>query len=671
MTTPLEFTATGFHSGIVAEPESLDKRILTEQVESLLLTSKSVFYAGFLLAVAFAALFYWKTQQPGILIWLALLNIWQIVRMQASHKYTKTPREQRQPERAAIGYCYGNAVTSIFWGSVPWLFFPHGDIPLTSIMVLVLMGIVSGGLGSVSPYRYAVFCLILPVLTGLSTALLWQGDVVHVFLGVCALAYMALNLQLGLEQNRLINEALRARYENEALAHRLAEQVKIVEHASLEKTRFFASASHDLRQPLHSLGLFGSTILSKLKDTPDEVLASNLMQCVDALEASFSSMLDVSKLDAGVVKVNAEQVSIGDLFRRLQTSFGRQAEALGLNLRFKPGNKWVLASNLMQCVDALEASFSSMLDVSKLDAGVVKVNAEQVSIGDLFRRLQTSFGRQAEALGLNLRFKPGNKWVLADSALLERLLGNLIHNALKFTQFGGVVILARTRGRHVSIEVWDTGNGMDAHELPLIFDEFYQLGNRERDRSMGLGMGLAIVRRLSILMATPLEVRSRTTCGTVFKLLVPSINQPEQFTPTPLRHTSIATLNALTGLRVLVVDDEENVRVSTAASLSMYGMHVELADGIQRACEIALQLEKAGRPLDIVISDFRLRNNEDGIKLVKEVRALLGRKLSALLVTGDTAPERVRQAQQSGLRALYKPVKIHDLVEEIRVQVTK
>lgn len=601
MTTPLEFTATGFHSGIVAEPESLDKRILTEQVESLLLTSKSVFYAGFLLAVAFAALFYWKTQQPGILIWLALLNIWQIVRMQASHKYTKTPREQRQPERAAIGYCYGNAVTSIFWGSVPWLFFPHGDITLTSIMVLVLMGIVSGGLGSVSPYRYAVFCLILPVLTGLSTALLWQGDVVHVFLGVCALAYMALNLQLGLEQNRLINEALRARYENEALAHRLAEQVKIVEHASLEKTRFFASASHDLRQPLHSLGLFGSTILSKLKDTPDEVLASNLMQCVDALEASFSSMLDVSKLDAGVVKVNAEQVSIGDLFRRLQTSFGRQAEALGLNLRFKPGNKWVLA----------------------------------------------------------------------DSALLERLLGNLIHNALKFTQFGGVVILARTRGRHVSIEVWDTGNGMDAHELPLIFDEFYQLGNRERDRSMGLGMGLAIVRRLSILMATPLEVRSRTTCGTVFKLLVPSINQPEQFTPTPLRHTSIATLNALTGLRVLVVDDEENVRVSTAASLSMYGMHVELADGIQRACEIALQLEKAGRPLDIVISDFRLRNNEDGIKLVKEVRALLGRKLSALLVTGDTAPERVRQAQQSGLRALYKPVKIHDLVEEIRVQVTK
>ena len=601
MTAPLEFVASVLPSDVADEPESLDKRILNEQVESLLVTSQSVFFAGYLLAVAFTALFYWKTKQPSILAWLLLLNIWQIIRMRASRKYARTPVKLRNPEQAARGYCYGNAVTSTFWGLMPWLFFPHGDITLTSIMVLVLMGIVSGGLGSVSPYRLAVFCLVLPVLTGLSTALLWQGDIVHIFLGLCALAYMALNLQLGLEQNRLINEALRARYENEALAHRLAEQVKIVERASLEKTRFFASASHDLRQPLHSLGLFGSTILSKLKDTPDEVLASNLMQCVDALEASFSSMLDVSKLDAGVVQVNTQKISLGDLFRRLQTSFGRQAESQGLSLRFKPGNKWVLT----------------------------------------------------------------------DSALLERLLGNLIHNSLKFTQLGGVVVLARTRGQHISIEVWDTGSGMDMQELPRIFDEFYQLGNRERDRSMGLGMGLAIVRRLSNLMAIPLEVKSRPRIGTVFKLMLPSVQPPKEFTHIPLRYTNSATLNALAGLRILVVDDEENVRVSTAASLSLYGIHIEVADGIQRACDIAEQLEKEGLPLDVVISDFRLRNNEDGIALVERIRALLGRKLPALLVTGDTAPERVRQAQQSGLCALYKPVKIHDLVEEIHIQVTK
>ena len=295
MTIPLEFAATGFQPGIVAEPESLDKRILTEQIDSLLVTSRSVFFAGFLLAVAFAALYYWRTKQPSIFVWLLLLNVWQVIRLMASLRYAKTPIQLRNSEQAARGYCYGNAVTSTLWGLIPWLFFPHGDITLTSIMVLVLMGIVSGGLGSVSSYRLTVFCLVLPALTGLSTALLWQADVVHVFLGLCALAYMALNLQLGLEQNRLMNEALRARYENEALAHRLAEQVKIVERASLEKTRFFASASHDLRQPLHSLGLFGSTILRKLEGSPDEELGRNLMHCVDALETSFSSMLEIGR----------------------------------------------------------------------------------------------------------------------------------------------------------------------------------------------------------------------------------------------------------------------------------------------------------------------------------------------------------------------------------------
>ena len=582
------------------QPEFLEKRILTEQVESLLVTSQSVFYAGFLLAVAFAALFYWKTLQPGILIWLALLNVWQIVRMQASRKYTKTPLAQRKPERAAVGYCYGNAVTSIFWGLVPWLFFPHGDITLTSIMVLVLMGIASGGLGSVSSYRTAVFCLVVPVLTGLSTALLWQGDVVHVFLGLCALAYMALNLQLGLEQNRLMNEALRARYQIEALAHRLAEQVKMVERASLEKTRFFASASHDLRQPLHSLGLFGSTLLHKLKDTADEVIASNLMQCVDALEESFSYMLDVSKLDAGVIHVNTQKSSLGDLFRKLQTSFGRQAESQALSLRFKPGNKWVLA----------------------------------------------------------------------DVALLERLLGNLIHNSLKFTSIGGVVVVARTVGNHVSLEVWDTGSGIAQHELPHIFDEFYQAGNRERDRSMGLGMGLAIVQRLSNLMQIPLDVKSRPQRGTVFKLLLPSAVQPAEFVPVQIRYPTNATLSVLTGLQVLIVDDEENVRVSTAASLSLYAMHVAVADGILSACEIVKSMETTEHPIDIVISDFRLRENEDGIALVNEIRSQLNRNIPALLVTGDTAPERVRQALESGIRVLYKPVKIHDLAEEIYMQVT-
>jgi CheY-like chemotaxis protein len=143
--------------------------------------------------------------------------------------------------------------------------------------------------------------------------------------------------------------------------------------------------------------------------------------------------------------------------------------------------------------------------------------------------------------------------------------------------------------------------------------------------------------------------------------------------PAPaLRFETSGTLRALAGLNILVVDDEENVRVSTAAALQLYGMQVQVAASMAQAVEIAQQLEKkpAGKgKLDALITDFRLRGDEDGIALAHMLRHTLGRPLPVLLVTGDTAPQRVRQAQASGLRVLYKPVKIHDLVEELRMQL--
>jgi signal transduction histidine kinase/ActR/RegA family two-component response regulator len=481
------------------------------------------------------------------------------------------------------------------------MFFPQGDTTLVALMMLTLLGMSAGSLGWLANYRRAVLCFIPPMLGLLVLALLWQRTGLTNVMAVLTLLYAAVTLRLGINQNKLLTEALHARYEKEDLAQRLAQQVRMVEHASLEKTRFFASASHDLRQPLHSLGLFGSAILARLKDTADEPLARNMMHCVDALEASFSAMLDVSKLDAGVVAA-------------------------------KP---------------------------------------QPMAVAELFRRLDAKLGRQAQAQDLALRFKPAGKWVLADMALLERMLGNLVHNALKFTQRGGVVVVVRSHAAQLSIQVWDTGEGIAAQDLPRIFDEFYQVGNRERDRSMGLGMGLAIVRRLSGLMDIPVQVQSRVGRGTVFKLLVPSALALPQPAPA-LRFETSGTLRALAGLNILVVDDEENVRVSTAAALQLYGMQVQVAASMAQAVEIAQQLEKkpAGKgKLDALITDFRLRGDEDGIALAHMLRHTLGRPLPVLLVTGDTAPQRVRQAQASGLRVLYKPVKIHDLVEELRMQL--
>jgi signal transduction histidine kinase/ActR/RegA family two-component response regulator len=575
--------------------EALDRRILQEQADSLLGTSTSASIGAFMTAVGFWSIFYFQTSQPGVLVWAVLIHATQAYRFAGNQRYLNTPLAERDAEKSARWHC--NALTSnaLAWGSAPWLFFPTGNLPLISLMMLVLLGVSSGGVASLAPYRPALFGFIVPVLTGLAAALLWQRDVTLFYLAICTLAYLFLSLRFGLQQNRLLTEALRARYEKEDLAQRLAEQVRKVERASLEKTRFFASASHDLRQPLHSLGLFSSAILARLASTPDEPLARNMMHCVDALETSFSSMLDVSKLDAGVVEVKAEPVALADIFRRLQVNFGQQAESQGLALRFKPG-----------C-----------------------------------------------------------KWVYSDAALLERMLGNLVHNALKFTQTGGVVVLARTRGQNVSVEVWDSGRGIDDKEVPRIFDEFYQVGNLERDRSKGLGMGLAIVRRIALLMKVQVQVHSRPGRGTAFRLLLPRAVANAETTSLETLEGSRAT-SSLAGLRVLVVDDEETVRSSTAAALRLYGLQVDVADGLLQAREVAAM---PGPRLDALITDFRLRNEEDGIELAAELRAMLGWKLPVLLVTGDTAPARVRQARHSGLRVLYKPVKAHDLVEALGGEV--
>ena len=576
--------------------DELDRRILREQADSLMSTSLVASIGSIITAAGFWAIFYHQTRNPYVLVWAALIHTTQAIRFVGNRRYLKTPLAARDPERSARWYCNALTFNALAWGAAPWLFFPVGNLPLTSLMMLLLLGISSGAVASLAPYRPALFRFIVPVLTGLAAALLWQRDMTHLFLAMCTLAYIYVNLKFGIQQNQLLTEALRARYEKEDLAQRLAEQVRIVERASLEKTRFFASASHDLRQPLHSLGLFGAAIAARLSGTPDEPLARNMMHCVDALESSFSSMLDVSKFAAGVVETRPEPVALAEIFKRLHATLNRQAEAQGLALRFKPGSKWVFA----------------------------------------------------------------------DAALLERMLGNLVHNSLKFTRAGGVTVLARTRGLQVSVEVWDTGQGIDEKEVPRIFDEFYQVGNLERDRSRGLGMGLAIVRRIARLMEVPLQVLSRPWRGTVFKLLLPRADF--QMTPPVAIESDGLSSAVLSRARwqVLVVDDEETVRSSTAAALRLYGMWVEVADGRLQAREIAGRL---GGALDALITDFRLRNEENGIALAIELRTQLGRELPVLLVTGDTAPKRVLQAQQSGLRVLYKPVKVQDLVDALRQEV--
>jgi signal transduction histidine kinase len=371
----------------------------------------------------------------------------------------------------------------------------------------------------------------------------------------------------------------------------LERECQDAQSANQDKSRFLAIASHDLRQPVHALGLFAATLQRRLRQSPDEPLARNLMRAVDGLERSFNAMLDISRLDGGA------------LTPQLQT----------------------------------------------------------FPLRDMFRRLQMHYGGQAELSGLGLRFSPGGKSVTSDPQLLERIVGNLVQNAIKYTAHGGIVVVARTTATHVNVEVWDTGCGISADELPRIFEEFYQVGRGERDRTHGLGMGLAIVKRLAALLGHRLEVASKPGRGTMFRVGMPIGGLPgiqEDLAP-----ADTVPMQVHAPQMVLVIDDEEPIREGLQLLLQEWGYQaITAADGLQ-AEQAVSALD--GR-VDLVLSDLHLGDGPDGQDVIASVRRLCGRELPAILITGETAAAEVQRIAASGDPVLFKPVQPRRLFEAIR-----
>jgi CheY-like chemotaxis protein/anti-sigma regulatory factor (Ser/Thr protein kinase) len=319
----------------------------------------------------------------------------------------------------------------------------------------------------------------------------------------------------------------------------------------------------------------------------------------------------------------------------------------------------------MRSIEGLERSFNAMLDISRLDAGTVEPNLQHFPLRDLFRRLHMHYAGQAEAAGLGLRFSPGGKSVTSDPQLLERILGNLIQNAIKYTEEGGVVVVARTTEDYLNLEVWDTGIGIKSTDLPRIFAEFYQVGQSERSRTQGLGMGLAIVKRLAHLLGYRLMVASRPGRGTMFRLSVPLGGLPEipEFTTA----ADTVPMPVMEPRSVLVIDDEESIRLGLQLLLEEWGYETIIA---ATAAEAADAVRARAMPPDLILSDLHLGDGPDGIAAIRAVRELCALQVPAILVTGDTSREELRRATESGHTVLFKPLQPRKLFNALRGMVS-
>ena len=310
-----------------------------------------------------------------------------------------------------------------------------------------------------------------------------------------------------------------------------------------------------------------------------------------------------------------------------------------------------LLDNAREVASSSAQMLDTLLDFSRLEAGVIRPKRQDFSTQRLLHKIEREFGPQSDAKGIFYRSRETVLVARSDPALVELILRNLVSNAIRYTERGGLLVSCRRRSEHVEMAVWDTGVGIAAEEQQRVFQEFQQLGNPERDRRKGLGLGLAIADGLARQLGHPLTLSSIPGRGSVFRLTLPLGTLAPAVEP--------ATNDAgwrLRNARVLVIDDDEAVRTGMRHLLTDWGCLCDAAESFEEAVHLA----GLHRP-QAVISDFRLRGPQTGADVIAALRAALGAPLPALLITGDTAPERLLEAHASGIPLLHKPVPPRDL----------
>ena len=368
----------------------------------------------------------------------------------------------------------------------------------------------------------------------------------------------------------------------EEATQELTRQKEEAERANRAKSRFLAAASHDLRQPMHALILFVTALKERIQYP------------------------EVSKI----------------------------------------------VQNIESSVIAMLGLFNALLDISRLDAGVLHPNPVSFEIQTLLQRLQIEFAPQAIEKRLKFRVFRSSAVVHSDPVLLERVLMNLISNAIRYTSEGGVLVGCRRRRGKVRIEVWDTGPGIPVDRREDIFQEFYQLGNPERDRNKGLGLGLAIVERMTHLLETRIELDSVEGKGSVFAFeIARAVVRRAKLEP--VKRTPFAG-SSLQGILIVVVDDESAILEGMQGLLQEWGCVVVTAGSGREALNKIACLQRVP---DVIISDYRLREEETGVGVIRDIRAAVGSQVAGILITGDTAPDRLREAEASGYQLQHKPVR--------------
>ena len=311
-----------------------------------------------------------------------------------------------------------------------------------------------------------------------------------------------------------------------------------------------------------------------------------------------------------------------------------------------------LICKIRSCCDSLTELLTDLLDISKLEAGVVVPVQSDFSVDEFLEAIVSVHSAEASLKGLSLRWRPTNAYVHSDRKLLTRILNNLISNAIRYTSEGGVLIAFRRHEGKSWLEVWDTGIGIPKDKVDFVFDEFTQIGSI--GAAKGSGLGLAIVAKTAGVLGLGIRVRTRLGRGSMFAIELRKGRKPEA-------QVEVVREVKSRHLRIALVDDDSNVLAAIVLALEFVGHQV-----ISATNEEGLMERLGAQAPDIVISDYRLGTKKTGFDVIKAVRAAFGANLPALIITGDTDPELIRSMARHGIGIQYKPIKFDALLTLVR-----
>jgi signal transduction histidine kinase/CheY-like chemotaxis protein len=577
-----------------AEP-SAQLIVLREWVASLfsyLPTTLAGNTAGFVVL----SILYWNEAPRSLTLgWIAAAAVLGFTRLWMLLRFRRTqPHSAEVSQRWLLIWNMATLYSGTLWGASAWIFYGYGGATEKIGLLLVVYSFCVAAIPILSPQSriYNGFVLLCFVPTVIRVG--WPLTLDSGVLATVLILIFGSTVLLARDYRMAVENLLRLKTRADLLTEQLRAEKTAAEAARHEaevanraKTQFFAAASHDLRQPLHAMGLFAEALRGRSHDE-------------EALQ---------------------------------------------------------LVTSINGAVDALEGLFSELLDIAKIDTGGLETSHEHFNAGDIFRKLRLHFEPNAFEKGLSLRFRGEAHNAYSDPVLVERILRNLVSNAIRYTNDGSVLVSCRKRGGRLLFQVWDTGVGIRERERERIFEEFYQVPYNKAlspQQRKGLGLGLAIVRRLSDLIEAPLTLRSEPGRGTVFSLQVPPgkaprAQAPQVANPAPLGLT-------LDRQFIVVVEDEPTVRGGLEVLLKAWGASVISFETLAASQAWAEAVDADVPQPSLLIVDYRLEDGRTGLEAIQVLRDRFGKDVPAIMVTGSTMTGHDAQAQAHDFHLLVKPV---------------